>query len=116
MGAAVAKASAGAISHVRVATVVNIARALDELKEAGIWTVGLDAHATVSHDQVDLTLPTAVVVGSEGSGLRRLVREGCDVLASIPMHGHVDSLNVSMATGIVLFEALRQRRRSGEER
>jgi 23S rRNA (guanosine2251-2'-O)-methyltransferase len=106
---AAAKASAGAVSHVRIAEVVNIARALEELKEAGVWTVGLAGDGPTLYDQVDFTLPTALVVGGEGSGLRRLVRERCDWVVSIPMHGHVGSLNVSVATGIVLFEAVRQR-------
>jgi 23S rRNA (guanosine2251-2'-O)-methyltransferase len=106
---ATAKASAGAVSHVRVADVVNIARAVEELKEAGVWTVGLSGTAPLRYDQVDLRLPTAIVVGAEGTGLRRLVQERCDWLASIPMSGHVGSLNVSVAAGIVLFEAIRQR-------
>jgi 23S rRNA (guanosine2251-2'-O)-methyltransferase len=109
LSGATAKASAGAVAHVRIADVVNIARAIDELKELNVWTVGLSADAPQRYDQIDLTVPTAFVVGSEGEGLRRLVKEKCDWLASIPMHGHVDSLNVSVATGIVLFEALRQR-------
>ena len=112
-GQAAAKASAGAVVHVRIATVVNIARALDELREAGVWTVGLAGEAPVCYDQVDLTLPTAIVLGSEGRGLRRLVRDRCEVLASIPLAGHVESLNVSVAAGIVLFEAVRQRRLAG---
>jgi len=107
----VAKASAGAVSTVRIATVVNIARAIDELKEAGVWTVGLAADAPNPYDALDLTVPTAVVLGAEGSGLRRLVRERCDRLASIPMNGRVESLNVSVAAGVMLFEAARQRRR-----
>jgi 23S rRNA (guanosine2251-2'-O)-methyltransferase len=107
---AAAKASAGAVSHVKVAEVVNVARALEALKEAGVWTVGLAGDAKKSYVDIDFTLPTALVVGAEGSGLRRLVRERCDWLASIPMAGHVQSLNVSVATGIVLFEADRQRR------
>ena len=107
---AAAKASAGAVSHVRVVEVVNIARALEALKEAGVWTVGLAGDAQKRYDELDLTVPTAVVVGAEGSGLRRLVRERCDWLAAIPMAGHVQSLNVSVATGIALFEAVRQRR------
>ena len=111
LGGAAAKASAGAVSHVKVADVVNIARALEELKELGVWTVGLAGDATKRYDEIDLTLPTAVVVGAEGGGLRRLVRERCDWLVSIPMHGHVESLNVSVATGIVLFEGVRQRTR-----
>jgi 23S rRNA (guanosine2251-2'-O)-methyltransferase len=106
---AAAKASAGAVSHVKVADVVNIARALEELKAAGVWTVGLVGDAGKRLDQLDLTLPTALVVGAEGVGLRRLVRERCDWTASIPMRGHVQSLNVSVAAGIALFEAVRQR-------
>ena len=106
---AAAKASAGAVAHVKVAEVVNIARALDALKAAGVWTVGLAGDAAKRYDEVDLTLPTALVVGAEGTGLRRLVREKCDWLVSIPMRGHIPSLNVSVATGIALFEAVRQR-------
>jgi 23S rRNA (guanosine2251-2'-O)-methyltransferase len=109
LGGAAAKASAGAVSHVQIAEVVNIARALEELKAAGVWTVGLAGDAGTMYHDVDLTLPTALVVGAEGSGLRRLVRERCDWTVSIPMHGHVGSLNVSVATGIALFEAVRQR-------
>jgi 23S rRNA (guanosine2251-2'-O)-methyltransferase len=107
---AAAKASAGAVSHVKIAEVVNIARAIEDLKQAGVWTVGLVGAAPKPYDEIDWTLPSAVVVGAEGSGLRRLVRERCDWLASIPMAGHVESLNVSVATGIALFEATRQRR------
>jgi 23S rRNA (guanosine2251-2'-O)-methyltransferase len=109
LGGAAAKASAGAVSHVKIAEVVNIARALEELKEAGVWTVGLAGDAQKHYSGIDLTLPTAVVVGAEGTGLRRLVRDRCDWLVSIPMQGHIQSLNVSVATGIVLFEAVRQR-------
>jgi 23S rRNA (guanosine2251-2'-O)-methyltransferase len=107
---AAAKASAGAVNHVPVADVVNIARSLDELKKAGVWTVGLDAKAKMAYYEWDLTLPTALVVGAEGHGLRRLVRERCDQVVGIPMLGHVGSLNVSVATAVVLYEAIRQRR------
>src|SRR5690242_16022930 len=107
---AAAKASAGAVNHVPVADVVNIARSLEELKKAGVWTVGLDADAKMAYYEWDLTLPTAIVVGAEGHGLRRLVRERCDQVVSIPLLGHVGSLNVSVATAVVLYEALRQRR------
>jgi 23S rRNA (guanosine2251-2'-O)-methyltransferase len=110
LGGAAAKASAGAVAHVAIAEVVNIARALETLKEAGVWTVGLVGDAPKRYDDLDLTLPTAFVVGAEGAGLRRLVRERCDWLVSIPMQGHVQSLNVSVAAGIALFEAVRQRR------
>ncbi len=104
------KSSAGAASHVRVVSVVNIARALSDLRAAGVWTVGLEADGDDLYRDVDLTLPTALVVGSEGRGLRRLVRERCDRVASIPMLGRVNSLNVAVAAGIGLFEAVRQRR------
>ncbi len=115
-GGVAAKASAGALAHVKISEVVNIARAVEELKEAGIWTVGLAAEAPDSYEVIDLTLPTALVVGAEGSGLRRLVRDRCDRLASIPMRGHIGSLNVSVAAGVVLFEAVRQRRVASDER
>lgn len=107
---AAAKASAGALAHVRIATVVNIARAIEELKDLGVWTVGLDASATEPYDAADYTIPTAFALGAEGEGLRRLVRERCDRLVGIPMRGHVQSLNVSVSAGIALFEAARQRR------
>ncbi len=108
---AAAKASAGAVSHVKIAEVVNIARAIETLKDGGVWTVGLAGDAPKRYDDIDLTVPTAIVVGAEGTGLRRLVRERCDWLVSIPMAGHVQSLNVSVAAGIALFEAVRQRAR-----
>lgn len=114
---ATAKASAGAVNHIRIATVVNIARAIDELKALNVWTIGLDAGAADAYDEVDYRLPTAFVVGAEGTGMRRLVRETCDRLVSIPMAGDVSSLNVSVAAGVALFEAVRQRRtglRAGE--
>jgi len=111
LGGIAAKASAGAVSHVKIAEVVNIARAVEELKDAGVWTVGLAGEAATSYDAIDFTGPSAIVLGAEGTGLRRLVRERCDFLASIPMLGHVGSLNVSVAAGVTLFEAIRQRRR-----
>jgi 23S rRNA (guanosine2251-2'-O)-methyltransferase len=109
LSGATAKASAGAVAHVPIVDVVNIARAIEDLKQQNVWTVGLAGDAEKRYDEIDLAVPTAFVVGAEGTGLRRLVRESCDWLVSIPMLGHVDSLNVSVATGIVLFEALRQR-------
>jgi 23S rRNA (guanosine2251-2'-O)-methyltransferase len=105
-----AKASAGAVAHVKIATEVNVARAIEELKELGVWTVGLAGGVPETYDAVDLTLPTALVLGAEGTGLRRLVQERCDRLVSIPMRGAVESLNVSVAAGVVLFEAARQRK------
>jgi len=114
LGGAAAKAAAGAVSRVKIAEVVNIARALEELKDAGVWTVGLAGDSPKRYDDIDLTVPTAFVLGAEGTGLRRLVRERCDWLVSIPMHGHVQSLNVSVAAGIALFEAVAQRRRAAK--
>ena len=111
LGGAVAKASSGAIAHVRIADVVNIARAVEEIKALGVWTVGLAGGEPRTYDMMDLAAPTAFVFGAEGTGLRRLVRDRCDHLVSIPMLGHVESLNVSVAAGIALFEAVRQRRK-----
>lgn len=111
IGGAVAKASAGALLHVRLVDVVNIARAIGELKSRGVWTVGLAGDGDADYVDLDYRPPTAFVLGSEGQGLRRLVREQCDFLARIPMHGHVSSLNVSAAAAVVLYEAVRQRRR-----
>lgn len=115
LGGAAAKASAGAVTHVRMAEVVNIARALEELKDAGVWTIGLATDSTAKYDELDLTLPTAFVLGAEQNGLRRLVRERCDWVVSIPMGGHVQSLNVAVAAGVVLYEAVRQRRRASRQ-
>lgn len=109
LSSATAKASAGAIAHVPIASVVNVARALEELKALGLWVVGLAGDGDRSHTEIDWSMPSVLVLGSEGSGLRRLVRERCDWLARIPMHGAVDSLNVSTAAAVALFEAERQR-------
>ena len=105
----VGKASAGALASARIATVVNIARAVDELKSANVWTIGLAGDAGEAYTEVDWTLPSALVLGAEGTGMRRLVREACDRVVRIPMLGTVDSLNVSVAAGVVLYEAVRQR-------
>jgi len=105
----VGKASAGALAHVRIATVVNIARAVEELKDAQVWTIGLAGDAADLYTDVDWTLPSAIVLGAEGTGLRRLVRDRCDRLVRLPMLGAVESLNVSVAAGVVLYEAVRQR-------
>ena len=95
---------------------VNIARALDDLAKAGVWTVGFAGEAPETYDEVDFTLPTAIVMGGEGEGLRRLPKERCDRLVQIPMAGSVSSLNVSVATGVALFEAARQRRAAARAR
>jgi 23S rRNA (guanosine2251-2'-O)-methyltransferase len=106
----VARASAGALEHVRVARVGNLVQALEALKARGVWVVGFDAAGTERWDAVDLSRPVALVLGGEGRGIRRLVREHCDHLVSIPHFGHVSSLNVSVAAGVALYEAVRQRR------
>lgn len=105
----VARASAGALEHVKIARAPNLARALDTLKERGLWVVGFDAAGTERWDSVDLSGPLAVVLGGEGRGIRRLVREKCDHLVALPLFGHVASLNVSVAAGIALYEVIRQR-------
>lgn len=111
----VAKAAAGALEYVRVARVANLSRLIEQLKERNIWVVGTAGDAAREYTDWDWKLPTAVFVGNEGAGLHRLVRERCDVLVRIPTAGHLESLNVSVATGIVLYEALRQRRAAGGE-
>jgi 23S rRNA (guanosine2251-2'-O)-methyltransferase len=105
----VRKVAAGAAESVPFVSVVNLARTLRDLKERGIWLVGTADDADKTVFEVDLAGPTAIVMGSEGEGLRRLTRESCDQLVSIPMAGAVESLNVSVATGVVLYEAVRQR-------
>ncbi len=110
LGDTVARAAAGALEHIPVARVVNIVRAMEDLKKAGYWLVGLDERAEREISAVDLTGAIGLVLGGEGGGLHELVRKRCDFLASIPTTGPVRSLNVSVAAGIVLFEAVRQRR------
>jgi 23S rRNA (guanosine2251-2'-O)-methyltransferase len=103
---AVSRASAGAVEWLRVAMVTNLARTLDVLKEAGVWIVGVeDLPEAQDYRQVDLNMPLALVVGSEGRGTRRLVMEKCDLLVRIPMRGHINSLNVSVAGALVLYQA-----------
>lgn len=106
----VRRVASGAAEHVPFVTVGNLARAMRNLQEAGLRLVGTADDADQSIYDADLTGPLGIVMGAEGKGLRRLTAETCDVLARIPMKGHVDCLNVSVATGVCLFEALRQRR------
>ncbi len=106
----VAKTSAGATSYLPVARVVNLARALDELKEAAYWIIGLEERAKQSYDQVDLKDSLVLVLGGEGHGLHELIRKKCDFLVSIPTFGKISSLNVSVAAGIILYEVVRQRK------
>ena len=108
LNATVHKTSAGAASWLPVARVANLAAALDTLKEAGVWIYGTDASGD-AYDKVDLTGPVALVIGSEGFGMGRLVREKCDFLLRLPMCGRITSLNASVAAGIFMYETLRQR-------
>lgn len=107
--AIVAKTSAGAVSYLPVARVANLTALLKELKEEGLWVFGTAADGSTSLYQADLKGPAAIVIGSEGNGMSRLVREQCDFLVSIPMRGQVNSLNASAAAAVVLYEAVRQR-------
>jgi 23S rRNA (guanosine2251-2'-O)-methyltransferase len=107
------KASAGAAEHLRIARVVNLVRALEELKRRNLWIVGLDERGTTDYDRFDLTGDIVLVLGREGAGLHDLVRRTCDHLLRIPMAGGVSSLNVSAAGAVVLYEAFRQRRNGG---
>ncbi len=105
----VRKVAAGAAETVPLVQVTNLVRFLRELKEAGVWVVGTDGDADKLHTDVDLRGPLAIVLGAEGTGMRRLTREACDHVVRLPMRGAVQSLNVSVATGVMLYEALRQR-------
>ncbi len=108
------KASAGAAEHLRMARVVNLVRALEELKRQNLWVVGLDERGATDYDRFDLTGNLVLVLGREGAGLHDLVRRNCDHLLRIPMAGGVSSLNVSAAGAVVLYEAARQRRAAAE--
>lgn len=105
----VAKAAAGALEYVPVARAANVVRLIEELKGRGVWTIGTSADARTDYTGWDWTQPCALLLGGEGEGLRRLVRERCDVLVSVPLRGKIESLNVSVAAGVVLYEAVRQR-------
>ena len=109
MTPAASKAAAGALEHCKVARVTNLVRALEQMKEAGLWTIALAADGEKDLGQIDLKAPTALVLGSEGQGVRPLVRKTCDHIARIPMLGRVGSLNVAAAGAIALYEVARQR-------
>ncbi|HIB31088.1 MAG TPA: 23S rRNA (guanosine(2251)-2'-O)-methyltransferase RlmB [Candidatus Thioglobus sp.] len=109
INALVHKTSAGALNQLKIFQVTNLARTIKALQQENIWVVGLDGSTDTSIYQINLTDPTALIMGTEGKGLRKLTKQSCDQLALIPMQGNVESLNVSVATGISLFEASRQR-------
>lgn len=107
--ATVAKASTGAIEHIPVVRVTNMARAIDDLKERGVWIAGTDAKGSEDYRRFDGTLPLGLVIGSEGKGIGRLIREKCDFLIHLPMDGHVTSLNASVAAALLMYEVYRKR-------
>jgi 23S rRNA (guanosine2251-2'-O)-methyltransferase len=108
--ATVAKAAAGALGHISVARVTNLVQLIEQLKQRNIWVVGAAADGASDYTEWDWTVPSALFLGGEGTGLHRLVRERCDTLVRIPLRGRIGSLNVSVAAGVILYEALRQRR------
>jgi 23S rRNA (guanosine2251-2'-O)-methyltransferase len=107
--ASAAKAAAGALEYIAVARVTNLVQLIEQLKQRNIWVIGAAADATADYTEWDWTVPSALFLGGEGSGLHRLVRERCDALVRIPLFGRIESLNVSVAAGVILYEALRQR-------
>lgn len=109
VNATVIKTSAGATEHLLIAQETNLTRAIEDLKKRNIWVVGLAGEAKTLYTQANLTGPLALVVGNEGKGISRLVREHCDLLIKLPMYGHINSLNAAVAGSIALYEALRQR-------
>lgn len=111
LSAAVMKSSAGAASHIKISRITNVSQFLETLKEKGFWVAGLDAASDQPIWEMDLTVPVALVLGSEGRGLHRLVKQKCDFIASLPICGSVDSYNVSVSAGMALYEVLRQRKR-----
>ena len=107
--AVVAKASTGAIEHVPVVRVTNLAQTVDELKERGVWIAGTDAKGSADYRKMDATLPLAIIIGSEGKGMARLLKDKCDFLYHLPMIGHVTSLNASVAAALLMYEVYRKR-------
>lgn len=105
----VAKASTGAIEHVPVVRVNNLAQTVEELKKRGVWIAGTDAAGKTDYRQMDTALPLAIIIGSEGKGMSRILKEKCDFLYQLPMVGHVTSLNASVAASLLMYEVLRKR-------
>jgi 23S rRNA (guanosine2251-2'-O)-methyltransferase len=108
----VAKVAAGAAEHIPIARVTNLTRTIEQLKEAGLWIIGTDVQGNTIYDQFDYHGPLTVVIGSEGEGISRLVRENCDVLLKIPMYGEINSLNAAVACGLIVFQAAAIRAKS----
>ncbi|HEV2581820.1 MAG TPA: 23S rRNA (guanosine(2251)-2'-O)-methyltransferase RlmB [Ktedonobacteraceae bacterium] len=115
VNATVVKTSAGASEHLLIAQETNLTRVIEYLKKQNVWVIGLAGEASTFYDQADLTGPLALVVGNEGKGISRLVREHCDLLIKLPMHGVINSLNAAVAGSIALYEALRQREKKASK-
>ncbi len=109
----VAKVAAGAAEYVPVAKVTNLVRTIQDLKKAGVWVAGTDIDGEIMYDKYDYKSPLAIVIGSEGEGISRLVRESCDVLLKIPMYGEINSLNAAVATALIVFQAAGEREKAG---
>ncbi|HEY8365093.1 MAG TPA: 23S rRNA (guanosine(2251)-2'-O)-methyltransferase RlmB [Haloplasmataceae bacterium] len=109
LNATVAKLSTGAIKYVKVAQVTNLTNVINQLKKEGLWIIGCDNNTDMDYRKMDAKVPIAIVIGSEGKGISRLVKENCDLLVKLPMKGHITSLNASVATSIILYEVLNQR-------
>jgi 23S rRNA (guanosine2251-2'-O)-methyltransferase len=109
----VAKVAAGAAEYVPVAKVTNLVRTIQDLKKAGVWIAGTDIDGEIMYDKYDYKSPLAIVIGSEGEGISRLVRESCDVLLKIPMYGEINSLNAAVATALIVFQAAGEREKAG---
>ena len=105
----VLKTSAGAVEHIPISRVINIANTIDRLKDDGYWIIGTDGTADKLYNEIDFTMPVAVIIGAEGKGMRRLVKEKCDFLVRIPLKGKIESLNASVAGAVIMYEVVRQR-------
>lgn len=110
VNATVMKTSVGALDNVKIVEVTNVNNTIKKLKENGLWVVGTDMENSVSYDEIDYKIPIAIIIGSEGFGMSELVRKNCDFIARIPMHGKINSLNASVAAGIMIYEVVKQRK------
>lgn len=106
----VVKTSTGAIDNVKIVEVTNLNNTIKNLKKAGVWVVGTDMENSVSYETIDYTVPIAIIIGSEGFGMSNLVKKNCDFIANIPMYGKINSLNASVAAGIMIYEVVKQRK------
>lgn len=105
------KTSAGALTNVKIAMVTNLNNTIKKLKDSGYWIIGTDMDTNVSYDELDYDMPVCLIIGSEGFGMSKLVKDNCDFIVSIPMYGKVNSLNASVASAIVIYEVLEKRKK-----